>query len=71
MTGWSPRQQEADPYGLLGLDRGASRADVIRAYHRQARFVHPAGPGPLGRRTDLGGPGRLYFGADEDWPLWA
>lgn len=41
MTGWSPRQQEPDPYGLLEVDRNASRADVVRAYRLKARSLHP------------------------------
>jgi curved DNA-binding protein CbpA len=40
VTGWSEHQQP-DLYGVLGLDRTASRADIIRAYRQQARAVHP------------------------------
>ncbi|MHB1818126.1 MAG: J domain-containing protein [Streptosporangiaceae bacterium] len=41
MTGCSPRRQEPDLYRLLEVDRNASRADVVRAYHLKARFLHP------------------------------
>jgi len=40
VTGRSKHQQP-DLYGVLGLDRTASRADIIRAYRQQARTVHP------------------------------
>ena len=30
-----------DPYGVLGLDAGASRQDIVRAYRRAVHDVHP------------------------------
>ena len=33
--------QEPDPYAVLGVGRGASPADVDRAYRRAARATHP------------------------------
>jgi curved DNA-binding protein CbpA len=33
--------QQADYYALLGVGRGASAADVDRAYRRAARATHP------------------------------
>jgi molecular chaperone DnaJ len=30
-----------DPYAVLGLEPGASRADVRRAYRRRALAIHP------------------------------
>jgi hypothetical protein len=42
---------ERDPWTVLGLAPGASRADVKRAYHRLSRAVHPdASPGDDGER---------------------
>jgi molecular chaperone DnaJ len=32
---------QADPYQLLGVERGASEADVKRAFRRMARELHP------------------------------
>jgi curved DNA-binding protein CbpA len=36
-----PRRGRGDPYRLLGLDTGASRRDVARAYRRAVHDAHP------------------------------
>jgi curved DNA-binding protein CbpA len=36
-----PGGRTPDLYELLGISRGASRADISRAYRRQARAIHP------------------------------
>jgi curved DNA-binding protein CbpA len=36
-----PGGSTPDLYERLGISRSASRADITRAYHRQARAIHP------------------------------
>jgi molecular chaperone DnaJ len=36
-----PRHVREDPYAVLGLEPGASRAEIRRAYRRRAMVVHP------------------------------
>jgi len=36
-----PRPEPTDPYATLGLARGATRAEVRRAYRQRALAVHP------------------------------
>jgi DnaJ-class molecular chaperone len=40
-----PRREPADPHAVLGVEPGASRAEVRRAYRRRALEVHPDIPG--------------------------
>ena len=41
-----------DPYRVLGLEPGATRADVRRAYRRRALAIHPDVAGADGAATD-------------------
>jgi hypothetical protein len=37
----TPRRDHSDPYQVLGLDPGASRQDIARAYRRAVQGAHP------------------------------
>jgi curved DNA-binding protein CbpA len=37
----TPRQGHSDPYRVLGVDTGASRQDIGRAYRRAVQGAHP------------------------------
>jgi DnaJ domain len=37
----TPRRDHRDPYRVLGVDTGASRQDVARAYRRAVQGAHP------------------------------
>jgi curved DNA-binding protein CbpA len=37
----TPREGRRDPYWVLGVDHGASRSDIARAYRRAVHDAHP------------------------------
>lgn len=37
----APRRSHHDPYRVLGVDTGASRQDIVRAYRRAVHDAHP------------------------------
>src|SRR5689334_2510798 len=37
----TPRRDHCDPYRVLGVDTGASRQDIARAYRRAVQGAHP------------------------------
>jgi len=37
----TPRRDHPDPYRVLGVDTGASRQDIARAYRRAVQGAHP------------------------------
>ena len=49
-------REQRDPYGVLGVGRGASAGEIARAYRRAARATHP----------DSGGSGAERFHAVSD-----